>query len=306
MRGTLPSSLASLTRLTRISFTNNSFLSGVLPEALSSLTGLKYLMADQTALSGTIMPQLQEFASLFTFKLAETQISGSIPQGFGLLPNLGGAILWNMRLSGSLPATISLLTAYSDALAGPELTLDENAFSGTLPDCNGFTCLSQLSVQKNWKISGTLPSRLSMISRLGSLRTSHNRMSGTMVDLPQFYMRHLKVDANRMSGTLCLECFGSGLMAIDLSFNEFSGTLSQTLWANFTFLHVIALNGLRLSSTLPASLGKAGKCDQWWMMCNGIIHLGFNANSLSGADSRTRTQNHSLLLTVSQSNCPYF
>jgi hypothetical protein len=55
LKGTIPSSLASLTRLTNLNLSANN-LKGTIPSSLASLTRLAILILDHNALTGLVPP----------------------------------------------------------------------------------------------------------------------------------------------------------------------------------------------------------------------------------------------------------
>jgi hypothetical protein len=78
LKGTIPSSLASLTRLTKLELFGNN-LKGTIPSSLASLTQLAYLGLESNNLTGTIPSSLASLTQLAYLALRGNALTGLVP-----------------------------------------------------------------------------------------------------------------------------------------------------------------------------------------------------------------------------------
>ncbi|CAI5954545.1 unnamed protein product, partial [Closterium sp. NIES-65] len=86
--GSIPSTIAALSRLEYLVLSLNPFLTGSLPRALSRLTRLQHLLLGNTAISGRLPRFLAALTRLTVLELIGTKVQGKIPAAFGALTNL--------------------------------------------------------------------------------------------------------------------------------------------------------------------------------------------------------------------------
>ncbi|KAL7477659.1 hypothetical protein ACHAW6_003459 [Cyclotella cf. meneghiniana] len=111
------------------------------------------------------------------------------------------------------------------------LFLDDTNLSGTLPpEISGLKFLEALVMSAN-SISGTLPPEIGDLTRLGSMSFSSNFFDGTFPteigNLKE--LTHLDFRSNLMHGTFPPIWNSEGLSYLDISHNQFSGTISPRI-----------------------------------------------------------------------------
>ena len=104
MTGQIPSELASLTKLERLSLSDNQ-LTGV-PSWLGSLTNLEELYLSENQLSGMIPPELGNLTDLQRLRLSENQLTGIIPAELGNFADLEELFLSGNQLTGCIPSGV--------------------------------------------------------------------------------------------------------------------------------------------------------------------------------------------------------
>ncbi|RLN27707.1 piriformospora indica-insensitive protein 2-like [Panicum miliaceum] len=128
-----PPANLSASRLQQLSVRSNPSLSGTLPPQLASIRSLQVLTVSQNALI-----RGEEL------RLANSGLSGSIPETFGLLSSLTTLSLENNNLTGQIPAGLSRLKRMY------HLNLSKNGLDGVVPFDGAF--LRQLG--RNLDLSG--------------------------------------------------------------------------------------------------------------------------------------------------------
>jgi len=149
--------------LTLLRLANNQ-LSGVLPEALSTLKQLLTLNLQQNQLSGTILASFAKLFDLEVLDLAYNDFTGTIPPALSEMASLQQLRLTSNQLSGTIPASLGSLSAL--------LILDvaQNLLTGTLPAALGIgeSALEALFFEFN-SISGTLPTQFGNLQYLETI-----------------------------------------------------------------------------------------------------------------------------------------
>lgn len=172
-------------------------LSGQIPGCLGLLSELTSLQLYNNQLSGAIPDSLFMLEKLTTLGLYKNQLTGSISENIGHLTRLTTLNLYQNQLSGS-PSAVTQLTTLND------LNIQDNAFSGNIPDDIGrLTRLRTLNLSKN-QFSGNIPSGISELSHLTTLNLSENNLTGNLpagIALIES-LRTLIVNGNRLSGTI--------------------------------------------------------------------------------------------------------
>ena len=195
LRGSIPSEIACLTKLTRLRLDNN-VLFGSIPSAatndktnpmlgLPQLTKLEVLDLHNNALSGVV------------FAGQENDISMSFFQN---LSNLRTIYLHgNRELSGVIPSSIHYATNLIN------LSLMGCSFVGTLPQTIGeLSSLEFLQLHDNL-LRGTIPSSILELSELSFISLGQNQFNGTIPEFgsreqPNLYMIGLSL--NQLTGSI--------------------------------------------------------------------------------------------------------
>lgn len=266
--GTIPSSLANLTRLESLSLANNAY-TGVIPSTLGSLSHLTELYIYGTALSGQIPSTFGNLTSLQHLDLSQNELTGPIPASLGNLTALQSLDLSSNQLTGGIPASLGNLTALRS------LNLGLNPLGGAIPSSFGnLIALQYLDLFVD-ELNGEIPSSLGNLRALLVFEAGGNQLSGTipatlgnLTSLQSLYLYD-----NQLSGAIP-DSLGAlhALQILLLNANQLSGTIPTTL-GNLTSLRSLALGGNQLTGAIPDSFGAL----------HALQELSLSYNQLSGA-----------------------
>ncbi|CAJ1812934.1 unnamed protein product [Sphenostylis stenocarpa] len=190
-------------------------------------------------LTGTIPKEIGNILSLELLLLSGNKLSGSLPDELGNLSNLDRLQVDENQLSGQIPES------FANMVKVKHLHMNNNTFFGQLPSkLSKLSNLVHLLVDNN-NLSGYLPSDFSVLQRLRILMQFCNSLAS--------YFKS-QLDNNNFSGTEIPSSYEnfSGLVKLDLSWNQFTGTIpSKKLANNMT---TISLENNLLDGSIPASI----------------------------------------------------
>jgi len=113
LRGTLPSSLGQLSKLTYLFLSSNS-LTGTLPDSLGQLSKLDSLALYSSSFNGTIPSSLGQLSKLTYLTLDTNSLTGTLPDSLGQRSELIYLSVYSNQLTGTIPS--SLCTCYNKYL----------------------------------------------------------------------------------------------------------------------------------------------------------------------------------------------
>lgn len=189
---------------------------------LGAATSLEELIVNDAYFFSAIDTELYQLTGLKVLRLKYSGLKGKITEGISALSILKELDLYGNQLTGSIPSEIGLMTRLW------HVDLSENDFSGHLPS--------------------------DAIAKLLNLQKFHVHQSGKEGNgltgrLPSFkhqtLLHMLSLNSNSMTGTIPSD-FLSGiadvdqLMAIDIGYNKFHGTVPDTL-SRFTNMRLLAM-----------------------------------------------------------------
>ena len=102
-------------------------------------------------------------------------------------------------------------------------------------------------------LTGTLPTELAGLPSLRELNVWGNHLSGTLPDFHHTPSESLRIEINRISGTLPADLGGPNLTALQAGINRLSGTLPTSYGARFSNARFVELESNFLSGTLPVA-----------------------------------------------------
>uniref|UniRef100_A0ACD5TL21 Uncharacterized protein n=1 Tax=Avena sativa TaxID=4498 RepID=A0ACD5TL21_AVESA len=236
LTGPIPASLFRLPRLSKMLLINNQ-LSGELPPEIGNCTSLDRFRVSGNHIAGAIPPQIGMLGRLSFLDLASNRLSGDLPAEISGCRNLTFVDLHDNAIAGVLPAVL-----FKGLLSLQYLDLSYNAISGAIPsDIGMLTSLTKLILSGN-RLSGPMPREIGSCSRLQLLDVGGNSLSGhipgSIGKIPALEIA-LNLSCNRFSGAMPAEFTGLvRLGVLDVSHNQLSGDL-ETLSA---LQNLVALN----------------------------------------------------------------
>jgi Leucine-rich repeat (LRR) protein len=175
--GTIPPEICFLREeLSALDLSGNQ-LSGTIPDCFMDLTRLRLLRLDHNRLKGTLpamgLPHLQEF------DVSHNHLSGSLNSMFVATSNLSAG-------SQKFESTLKIMR------------LNNNRFSGTIPELKGASTLGTLTLTGN-HLTGQVPCQ-SLASYENETSNAENQISP---------IKTLEVDCEKVTCTCCTNCYKS-------------------------------------------------------------------------------------------------
>ncbi|KAK4349418.1 hypothetical protein RND71_032173 [Anisodus tanguticus] len=243
--GEFPLSIINLTNLELLDFNeNHDFNPWQLPENISRLTKLRWMILTSCKLLGRIPASIGNMTALVDLELSENRLTGRIPRELGQLKKLKMLELYYNQLEGEIPEELGNLTELVD------LDMSVNRLTGKVPE--SICRLPKLQVLQiyNNTLSGDFPASLANSTTLTILSLYDNYLTGEVA-----------------------QNFGvsSALLALDLSENELSGQLPAQLCHGGKLMYILLLQNI-FSGELPESYAK----------CENLIRFRVSYNLLEG------------------------
>ncbi|CAH8300132.1 unnamed protein product [Eruca vesicaria subsp. sativa] len=241
--GTIPASIGRLSKLYWFDIADNQ-IEGTLPVSngtsspgLDMLLETKHFHFGKNKLSGDIPENL--FSSNMTLihvLFDGNQFTGRIPDTLSLVKTLTVLRLDRNKLTGNIPTSLNNLTSLQ------ELYLANNKFTGTLPNLTSLTSLYTLDVSNNTLESSPIPSWISTLRSLATLRMEGMKLNGSIpksffspAQLQTVILKRNQIDSTLDFGT----SFSNQLEFVDLQYNNIdaykqpsSNTLIQVILAD--------------------------------------------------------------------------
>ncbi|XP_019095888.1 PREDICTED: probable leucine-rich repeat receptor-like protein kinase At5g49770 isoform X1 [Camelina sativa] len=230
--GTIPASIGRLSKLYWFDIADNQ-IEGELPVSngtsspgLDMLLATKHFHFGKNKLSGKIPKEL--FSSNMTLihvLLDGNQFTGEIPESLGLVNTLTVLRLDRNRLIGEIPSSLNNLTSLN------ELYLANNKFTGSLPNLTALTNLYTLDVSNNTLDFSPIPSWISSLRSLSTLRMEGIQLTGP---IPSFLFSATQLQTailkrNQINETLDFGTdFSNQLEFVDLQYNDISEYIQPT------------------------------------------------------------------------------
>ena len=190
--------------------------------------------------------------------LVGQRLQGNLLTELGLLPGLQSLVLPFNEITGSIPSTFASLRQLHN------LELHGNKLTSTIPeefyDPDSGHSITRFNVAFN-RLTGTIPSKISLWENLKFFVVSQNNLSGTIpTEIGLVDLVHLQLNSNELSGTLPTEL---GLLTVASSLflqeNYFTGTIPSEIGglSKLEELSMFGKNGEtpeRLVGTIPTQL----------------------------------------------------
>lgn len=222
-----------------------------------------------------------------TIALVRNNLTGTLPERI-TLPLLVYFSVSKNRLYGRLPTFNTPLLA--------DLDLQENSFSGSIPNDMIVSAISELRLNNNL-ITGSLPDWIYSLSSLNSLHVQDNHLTGTLsskiTNLQT--VRHILLENNRFHGSIPQDVLKLPIIrTFNADNNFFSGALPKSF--NITWRSVLdfSVTGNNLEGPLPTEY--VGQIESFLVSSNYLTgtlpssickvrylhYLGFGDNQLHG------------------------
>ncbi|XP_024011808.1 probable leucine-rich repeat receptor-like protein kinase At5g49770 [Eutrema salsugineum] len=246
--GQIPESIGSLEQLTTLSLNSNKF-SGTIPASIGRLSKLFWFDIADNQIEGTVpvsngtsSPGLDMLLETKHFHFGNNKLSGDIPEKLftsnmtlihvlfdgnqftGKIPNSLSLVktltvlrLDRNRLTGDIPSSLNNLTNLY------ELYLANNRFTGSLPNLTSLTSLYTLDVSNNQLTFSSIPSWISSLRSLSTLRMEGIQLEGS---IPIFLfspilLQTVVLKRNQLNATLDFGAnYSNQLEFVDLQNNE--------------------------------------------------------------------------------------
>ncbi|EOA15173.1 hypothetical protein CARUB_v10028556mg, partial [Capsella rubella] len=224
--GTIPASIGRLSKLNWLDITNNQIQGKIPVSNGTSSPGLDMLLQTDhfhlgnNKLTGDIPEKL--FSANMTLKhvlFDGNQFTGEIPKSLSLVKTLNVLRLDRNRLSGNIPPSLKNLTNLM------ELYLANNMFTGSLPNLASLTNLYTLDVSNNKFNFSHIPSWISSLPSLSTLRMEGINLEGP-IPITLFkptLLQTVILNRNWLEGTLDFGTnYSNQLELVDLRNNRIS------------------------------------------------------------------------------------
>ncbi|GFP98190.1 polygalacturonase inhibitor [Phtheirospermum japonicum] len=185
LNGTIPSSLPNLRHLENLRLHKIPNLVGEIPQSLSKLPHLRYLVISWTNISGPIPDFLAHLKNPLPFLRAidfsRNQLTGPIPESYSLLSGeFPALVLSHNKLSGEIPASLSNVNFSSVDISRNNFSGDASVFNNLEFDFSRVRFMESLDVLdvSHNKIYGNIPKQITEAVYLQQLNVSYNRLCG--------------------------------------------------------------------------------------------------------------------------------
>ncbi|KAM7466623.1 hypothetical protein LguiB_014185 [Lonicera macranthoides] len=273
--GKVPTNLGSLERLQAFMFDINFLGSGEADDmnfliSLTNCSALEDLTAMTNQLGGTLPNSVGNLSTqLQSFGVAENQLYGEVPLGFGNLAKLEILQLGFNQFEGQIPHDIGNIQKLN------RFHLSTTRVSGQIPFSLGnLSFLSVLFLQNN-TLSGPIPSSLGNCKNLLWLDLSGNNLSGPIPkELFSASALSISLDLarNNLVGPIPSEVGNlKNLVELDVSENELSGEIPSELSSCVDLVNLY-LGGNLFLGPIPPSFESL----------RGVQNLDLSRNNLSG------------------------
>jgi Leucine-rich repeat (LRR) protein len=252
--GTIPLSISGLVSLKELDISENNF-DAELPPPIGQLGNLTQLIAKSAGLKGSIPKELSNCKNLTLVNLSFNDLTGSIPEEFAELDAVMAFSVEKNNLSGHIPNCIS---NWANARS---ISLGQNFFTGPLP-LLPLPHLLSFSAESNL-LSGSVPAAICKGNSLRSLVLHDNKLTGSIEETFKGCrnLTELNLLGNHFHGEIPGYLSELPLVTLELSLNNFTGMLPESLWESSTLLQ-ISLSNNQITRQFPRSIGRLSSLER--------------------------------------------
>ncbi|WP_276165490.1 T9SS type B sorting domain-containing protein [Zobellia alginiliquefaciens] len=248
--GTIPAEIGNLQYLVDLDLSDQSGLTGPIPNSIATLLDLEVLILNGNELSGIIPVELGNLSNLESLWLNSNNLSGTIPSELGNLSSLESLLLSENQLTGTIPVELGDLNSLQ------VLQLSFNELTGEIPSELGLLSnLTSLSLRYN-NLTGAIPEAIYDLINLRTLLLQFNHLEGVISPLVEnlVSLESLVLRFNQFEGDLPAEIGNiPSLLTLSLGQNNFTGTIPNS-FSNLINLDVFDINDNNIEGVLPAGL----------------------------------------------------
>ncbi|KAI4346103.1 hypothetical protein L6164_013183 [Bauhinia variegata] len=222
--GTIPPGIGNCSSLERLLLENNHIY-GEIPKTIGNLKNLNYCDVSWNYLSGPVPDEMGNCTKLELLDLSNNRLEGALPSSLQSLSKLQSLNASFNGFLGQIPAFL----CHIDSLE--KLILSSNSFSGPIPLSLGLCLrLKMLDLSSN-QLNGSIPAELGHIQSLGiALNLSCNSLSESIPAQISALKKltTLDISHNMLEGSLCPLAGLVSLVSLNVSCNNFNGSLPDT------------------------------------------------------------------------------
>jgi Leucine-rich repeat (LRR) protein len=278
LNGTIPSEIFNLKILNDLEL-NDNHLTGSISATIGNCSELYDLILRTNALTGTIPSEIGNLKKIQSIGLQQNTLIGSIPSSIGNLKALTELYLFDNALTGTIPTEMGEIGElvefdfYLNFLSGTlpsqlfqlqhliSFDLSSNVLTGILILNNSTNEISPSLLQiitNNNYLSGTLPVSLGLLYSLRVFVNNNNQFSGT-IPLVYHNLQNLQecfLQSNYFTGSIevLLNTLSRTLVNLDLSNNEFTGSIAPSFFAGNNNVSTFAAVANCLYGTIPQEI----------------------------------------------------
>ncbi|KAK9672275.1 hypothetical protein RND81_12G088500 [Saponaria officinalis] len=267
LEGKLPTELRALSKLKLLAVHANRF-SGRLFEVISNITSLEIISASDNGFTGNIATDIGKMLNLDTLIVSRNEFSGTIPTSILNCTILETLFINSNKLHGEVPPDIGLRLSYLKSLE-----LSSNQFSGVFPNSIlNLTGIEYLGLDTN-NFVGSVPKGFGHFPNLWYLDLSFNNLKSNINFVSNLanstQLEMLQLSGNEFSGILpeSVANFSTHLQILLLGKNNIKGQIPAGI-TNLINLELLILTENAFIGSIPRDLGKLPKIE--W------LSLGFN------------------------------
>ena len=194
LNGSLPADISKIGGLGYLRLSDNTDLTGPIPDTIGQLRYLRWLHLHDTSITGPFPSTLTQLADLEQLFVRSDEFMGSIPAGLTGLKKLKHIDISVGSLTGTVPAAFGEMEQLEQLYLSGGLTggipseigmlrklqlfsLADNNLTGNIPASIGqVTSLVAISMDNNANMSGTLPHTLTNLSNLDLLSATGTQL----------------------------------------------------------------------------------------------------------------------------------
>ena len=252
LEGTIDTYFSKFTHLRELYLNKNAFFGRLDVNMTNGLEKLKVLSLGHNSLTGEVEDRfLENLVSIENLSLEYNKLTGTIPTVLGSMVSLQHIRLGGNSMHGEIPSSLEYGLPNLQ-----RLWLQENDLSGAIPSdifCDASSTLVDLRLQNN-SFSGNIPDVNCTMEKLELLSMASNNLKGSIPnDFGDHFpsMKELHLYNNQLTSTIPASIFRpENLTAVLLGMNQLNGTLGGSMFQEATNLEYLYLNANHLSGAL--------------------------------------------------------